>query len=162
MACTCCILENRAELDAAIVAGESVRSIGRRFGVSPWAVSRHHNRHLSPALAGVQIPAGAEGRASLVDRIEVLIGNAETMFAAAALAGQGAQALAVLKELRSQLELLGKADGSLATTPTVTINLMASEEYIRVRSAIFAALMQFPDARLAVASNLLEIEAGPS
>lgn len=160
MACTCCILENRAELDAAIVAGESVRSIGQRFGVSPWAVSRHHTRHLSPALAGVQIPAEADGRASLVDRIEVLIANAETMFAAAALAGHGAQALAVLKELRSQLELLGKADGTLATTPTVTVNLQTAPEWLAMRAVILSALMAYPEARACVSGRLLELESG--
>jgi hypothetical protein len=160
--CTCCIHPERDSIDSAIVCGDSVRTIGKRFGVSPDAVSRHSRNHLSDAIVGMKTQAQAEGRASLVDRIEVLITNAETMFATAAEAGHGAQALAVLKELRSQLELLGKADGSLATTPTVTINLMASEEYIAVRSAIFAALMQYPEARAEVAGRLLALEAGPS
>jgi hypothetical protein len=159
MACTCCTHENRADLDAAIVAGESVRSIGRRFDVSPWAVSRHHTNHMSAALVAVSADAGA----TLVDRIEVLIGNAETMFADAAKAGQGAQALAVLKELRSQLELLGKADGTLDTRPVVTvINLQTAPEWLAMRAVLLSALSAYPEARACVAGRLLELEAGPS
>jgi len=158
MACTCCTHKNRADLDAAIVAGESVRSIGRRFDVSPWAVSRHHTNHMSAALVAVSADAGA----TLVARIEVLIGNAETMFADAAKAGQGAQSLAVLKELRSQLELLGKADGTLDTRPVTVVNLQTAPEWLAVRGVILSALMAYPEARQAVAGRLLQLEAGPS
>ena len=126
--CSVCENPNRDDIDNLLVSGQSLRDIATRYPpLTPSALSRHHNRHVSAALMAMQAQVQADGRASLVDRIEVLIGNAETMFAAAALAGHGAQALAVLKELRSQLELLGKADGSLATAPTVVVNLMASE-----------------------------------
>jgi hypothetical protein len=101
-----------------------------------------------------------EGAASLQDRVEALILRCERLLEAAEQDGKVSAALAAVRELRGLLELYGKASGELSTVPTVTINLMASEEYIAVRSAIFAALMQYPDARLAVASNLLQLEAG--
>jgi hypothetical protein len=103
-----------------------------------------------------------EGATSLLNRVESLIGRTETLLECAEQDGKVSAALAAVRELRGLLELLGKVSGELDTRPQVTINLMASEEYIAVRSAIFAALMQYPDARAAVAGRLLQLEAGPS
>jgi len=80
------------------------------------------------------------------------------MFAAAAHEGKASQALAVLKELRSLLELLGKASGELNERPQVTINLQTSEEWLQMRSALLDALLPFPEARVAVA-DVLELPA---
>jgi hypothetical protein len=160
--CTCCTHPDSAEIDAAIAAGESVRSIGKRFGVSPWAVSRHHTRHLSPALTAVEVVAGEPGREALPERVERLYALAEAMYTEALAAGHGAQALNLLKEMRGQLELIGKATGELDTRPQVTVNLMASPEWLMVRDVILSSLMQYPEARACVSGRLLELEAGDS
>ena len=82
------------------------------------------------------------------------------MFVAAAGEGRTSQALAVVKELRACLELSGKATGELNDRPQVTVNLMASPEWLSVRDVILAALLQYPDARAAVSGRLLELESG--
>lgn len=55
--CTACASERRAEIDLAIVALASVRSIGREFGLSKDAVARH-KKHVG---AIVQVAAQAHG-----------------------------------------------------------------------------------------------------
>lgn len=161
-ACTICTHEKRNEIDNALVSGVSLRDIAAQFPpLTLGSLSRHHRRHVSAALAAVETSEQADRRASLLTRIEALIDRAEIMFAAAASEGKATQALNALKELRLQLELLGKATGELSTTPTVTVNLMQSPEWLEIRGAVFAALMAYPDARAAVSGRLLEIEAGP-
>ncbi len=161
-ACTICEHLERDSIDAAHVCGESAPAIAARYGVSASAVYRHCKRHLSAALAAMQTEAQADRRASLLDRIEGLIERAETLYSAAAEEGKASQALATLKELRGLLELLGKATGELDTRPQVTVNLMASPEWLAVRAVVFAALASHPAARAEVSGRLLELEAGPS
>ncbi len=161
-ACTICTSQHRDSIDAGIVCGESSPALAARFNVSASAIQRHAKRHLSAALVGMQTAELADKRASLLERVEGLIERAETMFVTAAAEGKFNQSLDVLKELRLQLELLGKATGELDTRPQVTINLMASPEWLAVRAVIFSALASYPDARAVVSGRLLELEAGPS
>ena len=160
--CTICEHPERESIDAALVCLEPMKAIAARFNVGAESVRRHRNRHLSVALAGMRTQEQADRRASLLDRIETIIERAETMFTTAASEGKFTQSLDVLKELRLQLELLGKATGELDTRPQVTVNLMASPEWLQIRAVIFAALQSFPDARACVSGRLLEIEAGQS
>jgi hypothetical protein len=161
-ACTICEHEQRDAIDAGIVCGESSYSLAARFGVSASAVQRHAKHHVSAALAAMQTAEQADRRASLLDRVEGLIERAETLYSAASGEGKASQALAVLKELRGLLELLGKATGELDTRPQVTVNLLSSPEWIDARAVILSALMAYPEARAAVSGRLLELETGQS
>jgi hypothetical protein len=161
--CTCCVHPERDSIDAALVCGDSVRTIGSRFGVSPDAVSRHSRNHLSAALAGMRTQEQADRRATLLDSIETLIERAETLYNAASAEGKAAQALDVLKELRLQLELLGKATGELDDRPQVTVNLLSSPEILAALNVVYAELADQPDVRQRIAARLqperLQIEA---
>jgi len=161
-ACTVCDHPEREAIDAAVTRGESSYVIAERFGASPSAIQRHARRHLSAALAAMDAPAQANGRAPLPDRIETLIERCETMFTAAALEGRTSQALAVVKELRACLELSGKATGELDTRPLTVVNLQTAPEWLAMRAVILSALMAYPEARACVSGRLLELEAGPS
>ena len=160
--CSICTHAERDKIDRALVSGASCRKIKDEFGVSESAVYRHSKAHVSPALAAMQTQREEQGAATLLSRVESLILRTERLLSAAEESGAVTTALAAVREQRELLRLLGAASGELSTTPTVTINLMASDEYIAVRSAIFAALMAYPDARAAVAGSLLQLEAGPS
>ena len=159
-ACSICDHAERDIIDAALVSGDSYRDIGTAYGVTPSALSRHLRRHVSPALATLQAERVEQGAASLLDRVEALIERTERLLRAAEDEGRASAALAAVRELRALLELLGKASGELDTRPQVTVNLLASPEWIGVRAALFAALQTYPDARAAVAGRLLELEAG--
>ncbi len=64
----------------------------------------------------------------------------------------------MVKELRACLELSGRASGELNDRPQVTLNLMASPEWLAVRDVILSALMAYPEARATVSGRLLELE----
>jgi hypothetical protein len=42
----------------------------------------------------------------------------------------------------------------------VTVNVLASAEWLVVREAVFGALTPYPEARAVVSGHLLELEAG--
>lgn len=158
--CTICTHPERDGIDSELAAGATYMGIARSYEVGPESVRRHALNHLSPALAAVRAAREEKEAADLVTRIEGLIARAEVMFGAAAKDGQSTQALNVLKELRALLELWGKATGQLDDRPQVTVNLMASPEWLAVRDVILSALCAYPDARAAVSGRLLELEAG--
>jgi len=161
--CAACTHPKRDELDSAIVAGQTLRAIGKQYGMSASAVLRHRDRHLSPALAAMAARREEEAASGLVAQVRQLVRRADELYTAAAKDGRSSAALAALKEMRGSLELLGKATGELKdASPVTVVNLQTAPEWLAVRAAIFAALMQYPDARAAVAGRLLELEAGPS
>ena len=153
--CTICEHPERGAIDADVVAGNtSLNKIARRYGVSPDALRRHRVRHLSPALAAMREAEEAEREAALQQRIERLIERTERLLRAAEEDGRAQAALAAVRELRSLLELLGKATGELREQPTVVVNLQSSEEWLQLRSALLGALAPYPDARVAAAAVL--------
>lgn len=58
--------------------------------------------------------------------------------------------------LRQQTELLAKLLGQLKDNPT--INVLLAPDWLKLRAAILRALETFPDARLALASAIAEVE----
>lgn len=159
--CNVCAHPKRDEIDHAIVAGQSLRSIARKYPeLSSSALSRHHRAHLSPALKALEAERESLATASLRERLETLIARAERLLSAAEQDGRASTALSAVRELRSLLELWGKATGELDDRPQVTVNLLASPEWLAVRDAVLGALTGYPDARSVVAGRLLELGAG--
>jgi len=160
--CTICTHPERDAIDAALASGTAYSVVARQFEVGPESVRRHHGAHLSPALAAMEAAQQETDSATALDRVTRLIGRVERVLDAAESEGKSGGVLSAAAQLRPLIELLAKLTHELDDRPQVTLNLMASEEYIAVRSAIFAALMQFPDARAEVAGRLLQLEAGSS
>ena len=61
-------------------------------------------------------------------------------------------------QLKGQTELLAKLLGELDERPQV--NVLISPEWVNVRAALLAALLPYPEARLAVAGRLRVLEGG--
>ena len=160
--CSICTHPEREAIDLALVSGTAKRVIACQWHVGRESVRRHALHHVSPALAAMQAEREHDGATSLLDQVTALVQRTERLLDTAEGAGSITTALGCVREIRGLLELQGKASGELDTRPQVTINLMASEEYIAVRSAIFAALQSHPAARAEVAGRLLQLEAGPS
>jgi len=162
-ACTICEHLHRDSIDAALVSGEPMNVIAERYGVGKDAVRRHRLRHLSPALAAMQTAEQEDRRATLLERIETLIERAETLYNAASAEGKSSQALAVLKELRELVRLLGQATGELDDRPQVTVNLLSSPEILAALNVVYSELADHPDVRQRIAARLqperLQLEA---
>ena len=158
--CTVCTHPERDAIDDELASGATYMGVSRKYELGPESVRRHHQSHLSPALAAIDAEREAEVNATLVARIEQLVRRADELYKITASEGKVTSALAALREMRGSLELLGKATGELDDRPQVTLNLMASPEWLAVRDVILAALMAYPDARAAVSGQLLQLEAG--
>jgi hypothetical protein len=162
--CTVCSHPDREAIDDALVRGSlTYRELTARYGLSKDSLSRHRATHVSAALAAILAADNRldEGQSvPLLRRVENLIARTDKMLKAAEREGRVNAALAAVRELRALLELLGKASGELREGPQVTVNLLASPEWLAIRDGLFAALSPFPDARAAVAGRLLQIETG--
>ena len=73
------------------------------------------------------------------------------------------RSLAAIRELRSLLELVAKVTGELDERPQVQVlNVTTDPAWLQVRGAVMLALVPYPEAGQAVASQLAELEGGPS
>ena len=112
----------------------------------------------------MEVERERQDAASLLQRTERLIERTERLLEAAERDGKVSAALAAVAQLRGLLELLGKASGELATTPTVTINYMQVPEVVAAFDFIRGELSDLPDRRerIAVGLKRLQLEAGPT
>jgi hypothetical protein len=159
-ACSVCRHPDVADIDAALVGGTSRRAVSERFGIGASSVQRHKTKHLAPSLVQAMRsePSHAAG---LLDRIEALIDRVERLVDAAEADGKPGLMLSGVKEMRALLELLGKATGELKGEGTsITLNVLTSEEWLRIQSAVVGAVAPYPDARAAVSTALLELGPG--
>lgn len=160
--CTVCNHPERVTLDAALVEGRSYRDVARQFGVSKDAVARHHRAHVSPALVRVverrEARLAERGPASVLERLETLYERAVGILDRAEAAGQTAQELGALRELRGLADSIARITGELRETPAVAINVLASPEIVALTSALMRALAPFPEARVAAADALEQLD----
>jgi hypothetical protein len=166
-ACGACQHPKRAALDAAIVAGDSLRMLAARFGISKSTLHRHKTQHLLEAIAYEGPAAGPEVWGDLLakriealgDRAERLFGKAEDVMRRAERRRDGRTVLSAIKaasgvlgELRGALELNAKLAGQLRDG--MTVNVLVMPEWQRLRGAILAAVEPFPEARAAMVKAL--------
>lgn len=159
--CTICIHDDRDAIDESLVSGKPFRPIAERFSVSVAALSRHRSDHVSAALKAVVVERARDQAETLMDRVEGLIVRTERLLEASESSGKVAQALGAVRELRALLELLGKASGELKPDGLVQVlNVQTAPEWLAIRQVILAALSPHPEARVAVAGALAQLEVG--
>lgn len=151
--CSICDHTERVEIDLALVGGEPYRSIAKRYEASESAMYRHKAEHLPEKLSRAQDAAEVAEADDLLGKVKELQGRTESILEAAERHGELRTALAAIREARGNLELLGKLAGELDERPQVNVLIDA-----RVQQTILQALEPHPDARLAVADALAELE----
>lgn len=157
--CTVCVHKDRDSIDDDLVRGVAYRDLTKRYGVSISALSRHRADHVSTALAKLQ---GDERRraGALLDRLEDLEDRARRILDAAESEGRPGVSLQAIRELRSILELAARITGVLDERSQQVVNVLVAPEWLALRGAIFDALAEHPEARIAVAERLGILE-GP-
>jgi hypothetical protein len=155
--CTICTHPGSAAIDAALVAGASLRTIARQYAVSPDAVNRH-KKHLPSHVARAKDAAQVADADDLLAQLKALRDRAISILTKAETAGDYRTALAGIREARGCIETLLEVEGELDRRGVV--NVTVSADWIEVRSVILAALQPYPDARQAVAGRLSVIEGG--
>lgn len=156
--CSICTHEARDTIDEGLVSGVPYSKLAVTHGVGQTSLSRHRNRHLSPALAQLQ----AQGRpleeqyASALSRLEGLYTRAERILDVAEGKGAASTSLAAIRELRTIVELLARVTGELDERPV--INLITAPDWVALRAAVLDALADDPEARARVVARVLEVE----
>ncbi len=158
--CTVCAHPERRVIDQALVDGASLRGIAGRYGLTDSSVARHKAEHLPQAMAKAQDAAEVAHGDDLLAEVRSLQARALSILDAAEALGDLKTALAAIRETRGTLELLAKLTGDLQQEGTV--NIIVNPQWISIRAVLLDTLAPFPDARVAVASALVALEAAPT
>jgi hypothetical protein len=156
--CTICTHPERDVIDAALVAGEAFRRVAARYKVTEQAIRRHRKAHLPEVLIKAQEAAEAARADDLLAQLRDLTAEAHRIKDRAERTGDYRTALAGIRELVRIVELLAKLRGELDERPQ--LNVLVVPQWLAVRAALVAALASYPEARAAVAEQLLALEAG--
>lgn len=154
--CSICEHPQAEEINTALLNGVSLRNIAERYSVSKTALHRHKESHLPADLVKAQEAQEVAKADSLLNQVAELRDKALAILAKAEQAGDLRTALQGIKEARGCLELLAKLQGELQERTTV--NILINPQWLSLRTVILEALDGFPEARLAVAQALREVE----
>ena len=169
--CASCQHPEVDTLNEQLITGVPLAQIAKRFGMAVSSLKAHKKNHLNPAYKAIQaakksqgVPDGRTMQEQLRDLLPIL--RNALHWAQGAQDKEGnftvlpnlSQMVAVVRELRATLELLAKITGEYDDRPTTTINVLTTEAWLQTRSAINQALATYPEARLAVARNLMLLE----
>lgn|GEM_PF-3523120 len=162
--CSVCTHPAREDIEAALVLahtkdergkarGPGYRVIVRRYvpTVSISTLTRHWQGCLTPSLAVLSGETGSETvarRGTPVEQLQGLSRRAEKILDSAEKDGNGARALAAIKELRAIEMDRARLTGQLDERPVTIVNLQTSPEWIETRTQVVAALC--PDCRIRV------------
>lgn len=156
--CTICSHESQDQIDRLLLDGIPRRRIAAQFGVSETALRRHHGDHIPAKLAKAQEAAEVAQADDLLAQLKALRSKAIDLLIKSEKTGDFRTALAGVREARGCLETMAKLQGELSDQPT--INVLVSPIWATTRDAIIESLLPYPDARIAVAERLMQLEAG--
>jgi hypothetical protein len=156
--CKVCTHPERAEIDEGLVAGVSAAEIAGRYRtIGERAIRRHRSNHLPEKLAKAREAEEVAQADDLLEQVRDLRVRALDILDKAEEAGELRIALSAIREARGNLELLAKLLGELDERPVT--NVLVSAEWVTMRTAMMETLDRYPEARVAVAERLAELEA---
>ncbi len=156
--CTVCTSPHREAIDTALIGGEPVVRVASRYftidgkALGRMAMQRHKDEHLPATLAKAEAAKEISRADDLLAQVEQLKRKAIALLLKAEASGDYRTALAGVREARACLELLLEVEGEIDRRPVV--NILVSDEWLRVRGAIIAALDGHPEAQRAVVGAL--------
>ena len=150
--CSVCAHAERAAIDLALVEGDALRDVARRFGLSKDAAARHKADHLPATLTDAANADEAVRGETLLEKVRALEAQARNIAARANKAGDLRTALTAVRDLTRLVELQARLAGDLIDAPTVSVTLGA--DWTDMRATILSALAGYPEARVAVARAL--------
>jgi hypothetical protein len=120
------------------------------------SLSRHKADHLPTKLVMAQAVEEVAQADTLLEQVRDPQQRALDLLDKAEEAGELRTALGAIREARDNLELRAKLLGELDERPLT--NVLLSAEWVSVRTAMMEALGPYPQARVAVAERLWELE----
>lgn len=160
--CTICEDPKHDEIDRRCRLEKDIAKIAKEFSLSYPALYRHisANHHIREATT---IPTTAELATSedIYKEIEKWHTEARDLQKIAKDGGDIKNALLGLDKALKCLELLSKIHGLIKeqnVNVNVSVNILESPEWIRIRSVLMGALQPYPEARQATSAALLRID----
>jgi transposase-like protein len=161
--------EDRAEIEFELATGKSVRQIARKFNVHEQALYKHRKKlppQLKAAFVGHLLKPGEDLETIRVEESSALLKRVAQQQARIVYMQDKAMAADDHKSVASLAnaffkgsELIGRLVGELnAHAQKTTINILASPDYLRLRTALVRALQPYPDAARAVSEALYKAE----
>jgi hypothetical protein len=173
--CSICDHPQRAALDKCLAANESNRAVSLRFGTSIAALQRHRANHLPKVLARAHqraqqrqdvahadaVGAVAQQRdeqeqaqaIDIVKQLKAVNAVSVAILHEARQAGDRDIALRAIDRITKQIELQARLLGELEEART-QVNILASPEWITLRTTLIGVLCDFPEAQAAVLARL--------
>jgi hypothetical protein len=161
---------NRPLIERALAMGLPARQVGRRFGYTAASILRYRDR-MPPQLKAAIAAAALKPKEQDLDKLRIeesegILGNLAHQRARLLLcqdecmeAGAATQVGYLSNIIHKNIELAGRYLGLFAQHHVNTqVNILVSEDYLRLRQALTLALRPFPDARRAVAEELHKLE----
>src|SRR5262245_43585724 len=103
--CTICRHEKRAEIDHALLGGESLRTLAARTGTSATALHRHCKSHIAAGVVNSRRAADEVAADTLWDRLKSLNRETAAILSEARASGNQVIALQAIARAERQLEL---------------------------------------------------------
>jgi hypothetical protein len=146
--CSVCTHEQTAAISKSLAAGDSIRGVSTRFGLTHASVQRHlvgclrivrraERVHEKTAVREERVSAPDSSRhesetdpKALIRRAELLLDDAMTILARAKAADDSRLGLQAVRECRGALELLMRSVGLLQPDGAVTLNIDARRQQI--------------------------------
>lgn len=158
--CTACSHPQCPEIDRALVAGATYRTIAARFGLSETALKRHKNGHVPGHIAQARDAGVVADADDLLAQVRQLQAEALRLLKRAEGVGDFGTALRGVAEARRCIEVLLEVEGELDRRGVT--NIVISADWVEIRTVLIAALQPYPDAAQAVAGRLQVLEGGGS
>ena len=146
-ACTICVHHNRAEIEAAVIAGVSYRVIARQFSVGHDAIQRHAASHIRESIQEVIAQQEEQSAFDALSEMDWMRNETRGIYNEVRQIKDYRFALQALAELRRQNELCAKLVGELDEH---SITITAIPEWRELRALLLDALAQHPQAKMAV------------
>lgn len=153
--CSVCQHPESDNINAQLVHGATLKSLAQRFGLGVMALSRHRKNHLPMIWVHDESMDQAVSTERLLERVMALYQKAWDLMITAETESKINSAVSALREARHSLELVAKLDGQLKTGTHLSI--IYNKEWIDLRTTIYNALVDYPEARLKLAESLSEV-----
>jgi hypothetical protein len=153
--CTICAHPDRGKIETAIVSETPYRNIAKQFGISPAAITRHSTEHIAQSIKQSQAAKEEAQALDVVKQLKEINDDARDILKKAKDEDSLELALKAIDRIQRQLELQAKLLGDIDSPQ---INIIVTPEWIDIRSQIMRTLKAYPDASVATAKVLADLE----
>jgi len=144
--CTVCAHAEREAIDKLLIAGEGLRDIAGRYGLSKSSLERHKANHLPAHLAQAKEAAEVAQADGLLGELRKLQKITLGLLSKAHGAGDLRTALYGVAQARGNLELMAEITGELERRNLTQIAIVQSPAWQALRDGLIRGLLPIPGA----------------